>query len=143
MDTPAHVYKTYIHGTIDAVWDAITNPEMTTRYFYGTAVESDWEVGSELIYRYPDGTAASDGEILAIDPPKRLEFTFRALWDEKLTAEGAAREIWELIETSGMVELKIEIYDIGPESLQDFSEGLPYIVAGLKTLVETGHELAS
>jgi uncharacterized protein YndB with AHSA1/START domain/DNA-binding transcriptional ArsR family regulator len=143
MDTPAHVYKTFIRGSMEAVWDAITNPEKTTQYFYGTAVESNWEVGSELNYRYPDGTLASDGEILAIDPPKKLEFTFRALWDEKLTAEGAAREVWELAESSGMVELKIEIYDIGPETLEDFSEGLPYIVAGLKTLVETGQQLAS
>ena len=143
MDTPAHVYKTFIRATIDQVWEAITNPEMTAGYFYGTAVESSWEVGSELNYRYPDGSLASDGEILAIDPPKRLEFTFRALWDEKLTDEGPAREVWELTESSGMVELKVEIYEIGPESLQDFSEGLPYILAGLKTLVETGERLAS
>jgi uncharacterized protein YndB with AHSA1/START domain/DNA-binding transcriptional ArsR family regulator len=143
MDTPAHVYKTFIRATIDQVWEAITSPEMTAEYFYGTAVESNWEVGSELNYRYPDGSLASDGEILAIDPPKRLEFTFRALWDEKLTAEGPAREVWELTESSGMVELKVEIYEIGPESLKDFSEGLPYILAGLKTLVETGDRLAS
>lgn len=143
MENPAHVYKTYIRASIEEVWNAITDPEMTTQYFYGTAVESDWKVGSELNYRYPDGSLASDGEILAIDAPKRLEFTFRALWDETLTAEGPAREVWELAESSGMVELKVEIYEIGPASLKDFSEGLPYILAGLKTLVETGDRLAS
>lgn len=143
MDTPAHVYRTFIRGAIEDVWDAITNPEKTTQYFYGTAVESDWVVGADLNYRYPDGSLAADGEILAIDPPRRLELTFRALWDEKLTAEGPAREVWELAESSGTVELKVEIYEVGPQSLQDFSEGLPYIVAGLKTLVETGQRLAS
>ena len=141
MDRPTHVYKTFVRGTIEEVWDAITNPEKTTQYFYGTAVESEWQVGSRLDYRYPDGTLASDGEILAIDPPKRLEFTFRALWDEALTSEGGAREVWELAESGGMVELKVEIYEIGPRSLEDFSEGLPYILAGLKSLVETGEPL--
>ena len=141
MDKPVHIYKSYIRGSIEAVWDAITNPEKTVQYFYGTEVESDWEVGSPLNYRYPDGTLVSDGEILAIDPPKRLEFTFRALWDEKLAAEGPAREVWELAEINGMVELKLEIYEIGPLSLEDFTGGYPYIVAGLKSLIETGEAL--
>jgi len=141
MEKPVHVYRTYIRGTAEEVWDAITNPEKTAQYFYGTEVQSQWEVGSTMVYVYPDGSLASDGEILAIDPPKRLEFTFRALWDEKLTAEGPAREVWELSESSGMVELKIEIFEIGPLSLENFSEGLPYIVSGLKSLVETGKAL--
>lgn len=141
MDKPVHIYKSYIRGSIEEVWDAMTNPEKTVQYFYGTEVDSDWEVGSTLNYVYPDGSLASDGQILAIDAPKRLEFTFRALWDEKLIAEGPAREMWELSESSGMVELKIEIFEVGPLSLDDFSEGLPYIVAGLKSLVETGEGL--
>jgi hypothetical protein len=41
-----------------------------------------------------------------------------------------------------LVELKVEIFEIGPLSLEDFSEGLPYILSGLKTLVETGTALA-
>lgn len=141
MDKPAHIYKSYIRGSVEEVWDAIVNPDKTVEYFYGTAVESDWEVGSSMTYRYPDGTLASDGEIVAIDPPKRLEFTFRALWEATLTEEGPAREVWELAEMNGMVELKIELYDIGPNTLEDFSNGLPYIVAGLKSLVETGNGL--
>lgn len=141
MEIPAHVYKTYINATAEEVWEAITDPDMTARYFYGTRVESDWEVGSELNYRYPDGTLASDGEVLAIDPPKRLELTFRPLWDTTLKEEGAAREVWSLTETNGMVELSVEIYEIGPKSLEDFIGGLPYIVSGLKTLVETGQSL--
>lgn len=141
MEKPAHVYKTYINATAEEVWAAITDPEMTVQYFYGTRVESGWEVGSELNYRYPDGTLASDGAVIAIDPPKRLERTFRPLWDATLKEEGAVREVWSLTETNGMVELSVETYDIGPKSLDVFSQGLPYIVSGLKTLVETGQSL--
>ncbi len=143
MDQPIHVYKSFIRGSAEDVWDAITNPEKTVQYFYGTAVESEWEVGAPMNYSYPDGSAASEGHIISIDPPKRIEFMFHAMWDEELTAEGPVREVWALSEMSGMVELKVELYDIGPKNLADFSEGLPYIIAGLKSLVETGEALPS
>lgn len=141
MDRPVHIYKTFIRSSAEAVWDAITNPEKTVEYFYGTEVDSDWEVGSSMTYRYPDGRVASEGQIIAIDEPKRLEFTFHAMWDEELAAEGPAREVWAITEMSGMVELKVEIYEIGDKTLDDFTEGLPYIIAGLKSLVETGDGL--
>lgn len=141
MDKPAHIYKSYIRASAEEVWDAITNAEKTVRYFYGTEVSSDWEVGSPMNYSYPDGRIASEGHIISIDPPKRIEFMFHAMWDEELTAEGPVREVWAITEMSGMVELKIELYDIGEKTLEDFQNGLPYIVAGLKSLVETGDAL--
>jgi len=39
------------------------------------------------------------------------------------------------------VELKVEIFEIGEKTLEDFENGLPYIIAGLKSLVETGSPL--
>ncbi len=141
MGKPLHIYKSYILGSIEAVWDAITDPDKTEQYFYGTRVESDWSVGAELTYRYPDGTKASTGRILSIDPPKSIEFTFHALWDEELEAEGPARERFALREVNGMVELTIEVHEAGSKTLEDFADGLPYIVAGLKSLVETGQPL--
>ncbi len=143
VEQPAHIYKSYIRGTAEEVWDAITNPDKTVQYFYGTLVDSRWEVGAEMNYNYSDGTAASTGRIIAIDANKRLEFTFHALWDEELAAEGPVREVWSLEESDGMVELRIELYEVGPKTLQDFKDGLPYIVSGLKSLVETGSGLAS
>jgi uncharacterized protein YndB with AHSA1/START domain len=145
MDKPVHIYKSYIRATVEEVWDAITNPEQTVKYFYGTQVESDWEVGSTMNYTYPDGTVASEGHIIAIDEPKRLEFSFHAMWDEEIKAEGPCREVWALAEINGMVELKIELFDVAEDSktLEDFSNGFPYIVAGLKSLLETGEALPS
>ena len=145
MDKPVHIYKTYIRATADAVWDAITNPEMTVQYFYGTRVDSTWEVGSSMNYHYPDGTPASEGHILSIDAPKRIEFMFHALWDDELKAEGPVREVWALTELNGMVELTIELYDVAEDSktLAEFSNGFPYIVAGMKSLLETGEALPS
>lgn len=143
MDKPVHVYKTFIRGSAQDVWDAIVNPDRTAQYFYGTRVQSDWTVGSSLVYAYPEGTLASDGQIISIDPPKRLEFTFRALWDDELSEAGAVREVWSLNQADGVVELTVELFDLDPggRAFAEFSGGLPYILAGLKSLVETGQPM--
>lgn len=145
VSKPVHIYKAYIKATIDEVWEALVDGDKTVQYFYGTRVESDWEVGSEMNYFYPDGTKASEGHILSIDAPKRMEFTFSPLWDEKLKAEGSSRQIWAIAEINGMSELTIELYDIaeGGAIHEDFANGFPYIVSGLKSLLETGQSLPS
>lgn len=143
VEKPAHVYTAIIRGTVEEVWDAIVDPEKTQQYYFGTRVGSDWEVGALMTYSYPDGTLASTGEIISIDPPKRIEFTFHALWDEALEAEGPVREVWALSEGAGVVELTVELYEIGERTLEEFKGGLAYIISGLKSLVETGKPLPS
>ena len=86
MTKPVHVYSSFIRASIETVWDALTNPELTVRYFYGTIVDCEWRVGASMTYRYPDGRLASTGEVLAIDPPRRLECTFLPEW-------GAEKEV--------------------------------------------------
>jgi len=143
MGAPDHIYKAYINGSQADVWDAIINPEKTVQYFYGTVIEVDLEAGGKMNYSYPDGRPASTGEVIAVDAPNKIEFTFQAMWDEALVAEGPVREVWALAEMKGMVELTIELYDApaGSKTHDDFSNGFPYIVSGLKSLVETGKAL--
>jgi DNA-binding transcriptional ArsR family regulator/uncharacterized protein YndB with AHSA1/START domain len=145
MDKPIHIYKTYIRGTTTDVWEAITNPDLTEQYFYGTRVRSDWVPGSEMTYAYADGRIASTGHIIAIDPPNRMEFTFHARWDSEIEAEGPCREVWTLTDRGDVVELAIELHDLTVDSLRyrDFTEGLPFIVAGLKSVIETGRPLTT
>ncbi|MCP3977300.1 MAG: helix-turn-helix domain-containing protein [bacterium] len=143
MGSPDHIYKAYINGSQAAVWEAITNPDQTEQYFYGTRVVSDWEVGSSMNYYYANGDLAADGAIIAVDAPSRLEFTFHARWDPELVTEGPVREVWSLAEINGMTEVTIELFDapVGSKTLDDFANGFPYIVSGLKSLVETGKGL--
>lgn len=138
---PAHVYQMFINVEPTVVFNALIDGEMTKQYFYGTTVESDWEVGSEIRYVNGDGSLAADGEVIAIDPPNRIEMTFTAHWDPVLTAEGATREHWLVEESNGMSKLTVELYDAGPKTLEDFVGGFPYIFSGLKTLLETGASL--
>ena len=145
MEKPAHVYTVHIAGSADQVWKAITDGDATVHYYYGTRVESSWEPGSPVRYDYPDGTVAADGEVIAVEPNRRLELTFHAHWDEQLEAEGPVREVWTLDESDGITRLTVETWDMEPgtKTYEDFTGGLPYILSGLKTLVETGEPMKS
>ncbi len=144
MSAPAHVYSVYIRTTRDALWRAITDGDETVRYFYGTRVASEWTPGSRIAYTYPDGSVAADGEVLECDPPQRLAMTFHARWDPELEAEGPVRQAWE-IETAGDGLCKLTVVTEGmrpgSKTEREFTGGLPYIVSGLKSLLETAEPL--
>jgi len=145
MDKPSHVYTAHIAAPADRVWNALTDGDMTVQYYYGTRVSSSWEQGAGVSYAFPDGTVAADGEILAIDPGKRIEMTFHARWDPELEAEGPVREVWAIEEANGITTLTHELWDVDPDTktFAEFTGGDSYIISGLKTLVETGSPMGT
>ncbi|HEX2625409.1 MAG TPA: SRPBCC domain-containing protein [Candidatus Limnocylindrales bacterium] len=139
-DAPEHVYSIYINAEPERVWRAITDGAETEQYYFGTIVKSDWKVGSRVSYDYPDGTVAADGEVLACDPPNRLEMTFLARWDPEVEAEGHVRHTWELAAEDGQTRLTVTTSGIkaGSKTAESFGSGIIFIVSGLKTFVEGG-----
>jgi DNA-binding transcriptional ArsR family regulator len=144
MAEPQHVYSIYIRTTPAALWRAITDGDETVRYFYGTRVASDWRVGSAVSYTYPDGSVAADGEVLEIEPGRRVLMTFHARWDPDLDAEGPVRQAWEISDAGdGLCKLSVLTDDMGPKTAKEFGGGIVYIVSGLKTVLETEPVLAA
>ena len=140
MTVPTYVYETYIRCEPEVAWNAIVDGDMTCQYFYGQRVDSRWEVGSSIRYLSPDGSVVAEGEVLSIDPPHRLETTFHALWDPNLAALGPVRQIWLVEPVDTNTKVSVEYYDVAADDprLVDFAQGIPLIVAGMKTLLETG-----
>jgi uncharacterized protein YndB with AHSA1/START domain len=67
-----------INATTAAVWDALTNPEKTKIYMFGCETVSDWQVGSDLLWRgeYEGKEMVFvKGKILEIEPDKLLKYT--------------------------------------------------------------------
>jgi uncharacterized protein YndB with AHSA1/START domain len=139
---PDHVYSVYVKASPERIWKAITDGVETEQYYYGTRVGSAWTPGSRIAYEYPDGTVAADGEVLEIEPPRRLSMTFHAGWSPEIEAEGPVRMTWEIEpdEQSGACRLTVTTSGMraGGHIDQDFAGGIVYIVSGLKTYVETG-----
>ena len=144
MSKPTHVYEAYIRCLPQAAWEAIVDGDQTVQYFYGTRVESDWRPGSAVRYLSPAGDVVADGEVLAIDEPKRLEMMFHPRWDPELESEGAVRTVWLIEAADALTRVRVEYYDLDPASRTygNFVEGIPYIVSGMKTLLETGDPIA-
>jgi uncharacterized protein YndB with AHSA1/START domain/DNA-binding transcriptional ArsR family regulator len=138
LESPDHVYAIYINASPERIWQAITDGDETVRYFYGTRVVSDWNLGSHIRYDYPDGTLAADGEVLAVDPPRRLEMTFHPRWDPEFEAEGAVRQVWQIDADHNASKLTVTRVGLkaGSKQADEFGNGVVYIVSGLKSLVE-------
>ncbi|MCH7585040.1 MAG: helix-turn-helix domain-containing protein [Acidobacteria bacterium] len=145
MTAPSHVYTTYIAGSVADVWRAITDGDRTVKYFYETRVESTWEPGSSIRYLAEDGSVVADGEIISYEPEARVEMLFHARWDPELEAEGPVRQAWIVADAGGTTMLSVEMYDVAVDSktFSEFTGGFPFIVSGLKTLVETGKAMAA
>lgn len=140
---PTFVSSIYIRATPDAVWRALTESDFTLRYYYGNAVETDWRPGS--LYRMTvDDELQIEGRIVEADPPCRLVQTFHAVWDEDVKADSPTRVTWEIEEEMPGVCKVTLVHDglvAGSSTLEQVSGGWPYILSGLKTLLETGRGL--
>jgi uncharacterized protein YndB with AHSA1/START domain/DNA-binding transcriptional ArsR family regulator len=134
---PDYVLETYIRTTPKELWDALTNPEKTPLYYYGSRVESTLQKGSPFRYIGPDGRAMLDGEIIDIVPEKRLETTFIAGW---VPGAPPTRVVYEIEPMGEVVKLTLTHYEF--EKAEAGAEGgWQLIFAGLKTYLETGKPL--
>ena len=138
MTAPDHIHETYIRCTPDAAWQAIVDGEKTAKYFYGTRIECDLEAGAPMRYLDAEGSVVADGEIVAVEPGHRLEMMFHPRWSPELDAAGAVRTAWIVEETMGLTKVRVEYYDLRSPTREEFEGGIPFIVAGMKTLLETG-----
>ena len=66
------VYVTYIRTTPEKLWRALTEPEFTRKFWVDTVQECEWKAGASWKLMAPDGRVADAGEVLEIDPPRRL-----------------------------------------------------------------------
>jgi uncharacterized protein YndB with AHSA1/START domain/DNA-binding transcriptional ArsR family regulator len=150
------VYTTYINTTPERLWQALTEPAFTRRY-WGAELTSDWRVGSTVTW-LESGVRIADPEqvVLEAEPGKRLAYTWHTFTREFGDVHGFDRELvdkWASeprskvtfdIEPFGeLVKLTVVHDDFPPGSsvLEGIRHGWPAILASLKTLLETGEPL--
>ncbi|HWK25480.1 MAG TPA: metalloregulator ArsR/SmtB family transcription factor [Solirubrobacter sp.] len=127
-----YVYVTYIRATPEQVWHALTDAELTARY-WGHANVSDWQPGSPWEHVRSDGSGIADGSgvVLEAEPPARLVLTF----DESRVTFTIERHV-------DIVRLTVTHTDLpSAEDYEAISLGWPAVCANLKSLLETGDVL--
>jgi uncharacterized protein YndB with AHSA1/START domain/DNA-binding transcriptional ArsR family regulator len=144
IDKPTHVFEIFIQAPPEKVWAALTESDFTTQYYYASRVESDWTPGSEFRYTLPDGKEAIRGEVLEAEPGRKLVTTFDACWDDGVAADEPSRISWGIERQGDACKLTVthDGFAGETETYRQISGGMPYILSGLKTLLETGKPLA-
>jgi len=134
------VYVTFIRTTAEKLWEALTDPKFTRQYWFGTAVESGWKNGSPWKLIYPDGTLTDSGEIVEIDPPRRMVIRWQNELRPELKAEGPSLCTMTLEPAGRAVKLTITHELDRPKSrfITAVSGGWPVVLSNLKSLLETG-----
>ena len=137
------VFEIYIKTTPERLWQAITDPEIRSKYSFGARISSDFTPGSRYEMSHPGGLLG-EGENLEVDPPRRLVQSMRALWGEDVKSEGTSRVTWE-IEPIGDDSCRLTVThdELREGANSELYGGWPMILSGLKTWLETGHTLTT
>jgi uncharacterized protein YndB with AHSA1/START domain len=141
--TMEKVYEIYIRTTPERCWEAITTSAIRGKFTFGNDFTEDFTPGAR--YEMSNkGFLLAEGEILEVDPPRRLVQTMRALWSEDVASEGFSRVTWE-IDPIGDDSVRVLVTH---DQLRDGANdeiygGWPMILSGLKTWLETGELLTT
>jgi uncharacterized protein YndB with AHSA1/START domain len=140
MNKSEFVYVVYIRTTPERLWSALTSPDFMKQYWFGMHLQTDWKSGSAWQLVFPDGRVADTGEIVEIDPPRRMVLKWRNDFRPELKAEGYARCTIELAPIADSVKLSItHVMDRAQSQfIEAVSGGWPRILSNLKSLLETG-----
>jgi DNA-binding transcriptional ArsR family regulator/uncharacterized protein YndB with AHSA1/START domain len=156
MEKPSFVYATYIQTTPERLWQALTEPAFTQRYWAMT-FDSDWNPGSTMTWHMRGLTIADPEQVVVeSEPYRRLSYTWQTFtpeWAEaldltddardRLAAEPRSKVTFEIEPLGEQVKLTVIHDDLVPGGLTGslVSQGWPRVLANLKTLLETGDTL--
>jgi uncharacterized protein YndB with AHSA1/START domain len=138
------VFEIYIKTTPERLWQAITDPDIRSKYNFGMRVSSDWTPGSRLEMSAPGaGGLLGEGEVVEADPPHRLVQTMVALWGDDVRSEGESRVTWEIERVGDSCCLTVTHDHLREGANAQLYGGWPMILSGLKTWLETGELLTT
>jgi DNA-binding transcriptional ArsR family regulator/uncharacterized protein YndB with AHSA1/START domain len=155
-DKPAFVYATYIRTTPEKLWQALTSPAFTERY-WSITFDTDWQPGSPMTWKTRSlAIADPDQVVLESEPYRRLSYTWQThspewadavnLTEEagaQLASEPRSKVTFEIDPLGDQVKLTVIHDDLLAGGLTGamVSNGWPRVLANLKTLLETGETL--
>jgi uncharacterized protein YndB with AHSA1/START domain len=142
---PKTVYVTYIAATPEKVWQALTDPAFSKKYFFGFAIEVEPKTGGRFRMLWPDGRVHISGEVVDWSPPRVLAVSWR-VEGMKDFSELPECLVTYVIEPSGeavrLTMSESHSWDVPRDILKGGETGWPKILSSLKSLLETGKPLA-
>lgn len=144
---PRHVNRIAIKATPEQVWQALTDPSKTSKFWFNCAIRSTWEIESP--FELWNGEEKKvEGIILDIDPPKKLVMSWRFFSIPGIESDSPSRITWEIdssVEFPGVTLVTVVHDEIeqAEKTAKILQNGLPIVLSGMKTFLETGSSLVS
>ena len=153
------MYRVYIKASPETIWEAVTQPEWTVKYGYAPLVDYELRAGGAFRAHANEGMKAlgcpdiiSDGEVIEVDPPRKLVQTWRMTMTPEMAAEAFTRLTYDIEPVRGGVTKVTVTHDVtgaplwaamlrGEGETGGAGGGWSEILSGLKTLLETGEQL--
>jgi uncharacterized protein YndB with AHSA1/START domain len=133
------IYRVFIKAPIEMVWSELVKQTQPRPFFWNSSWDTKAMAAGNAYRMVSNGgrTVAVVGEVLEMDPPRRLVTSFR------LTAldDPPSRVIYTLEEAAGGTEFTLITENIvaGCKSEKSMADGAKFIVENFKAYVETGH----
>jgi DNA-binding transcriptional ArsR family regulator/uncharacterized protein YndB with AHSA1/START domain len=158
MHAPSFAYQTFIKTTPERLWQGLTNPAFTRRY-WNIELLTDWTPGAPMTWNHHGVTITDPDQVVVdADPYRRLSYTWHAFIPELAGVFGIADDVlatavaerrskvtFEIEDLGGVVKLTVvhDDFDDGSVVATMVSAGWPRVLSALKTLLETGETLDS
>jgi uncharacterized protein YndB with AHSA1/START domain/DNA-binding transcriptional ArsR family regulator len=156
MGKPEFVYVTYVRTTPEKLWQALTDPAFTRRY-WGVELVTDWAEGAPMTWReHGEETSDPEQRVLVYDPYRRLSYTWHTFTPEwakavgfdedkraAMAAESRSKVTFDLEPVGATVRLTVthDGFDEGSVVLESVRGGWPYLLSSMKSLLESGESL--
>jgi uncharacterized protein YndB with AHSA1/START domain len=136
-----------IKAPVSKVWDGLTRPEIIKQYFFGTNTETEWKVGGPIKFsgEYQGHKYEDKGTVLAFEPQRLIKYKY---WSSMSGTEDKPENYltitYQLEPLGDATLLRIVQEDVKDEATKNHSEeNWKKVLAGLKTLLEDGQEIAA
>ncbi len=138
--TATLTFDTYVRATPDQMWVALTDSAIVPRWRFGMSFEGDWQAGSHLTSRSPDGV----GTVLDAVPGRRLVYNWEQPDSPEVNGGHPSTVSFELTPMGPTTHLHVEHSDLEEDGpfCRIVTGGWPMILSSLKSLLETGEPLS-
>lgn len=143
---PRNINQIAIKAKPEQVWQALTDPAKTSKFWFNCAIRTSWEIESPFELWNGEEKKA-EGIILEMDPPKKLMMSWRFVSFPGTEMETPSRITWEIgshTELHGVTLVTVvhDEFEKAMSTAKILENGLPIVLSGMKTLLETGEALA-
>lgn len=143
---PRHVNRIAIKAAPEQVWQTLTDPDKTSKFWFNCAIRSTWEIHSPFELWNGEEKKA-EGVILEITPPNKLVMSWRFISFPGTESDTPSRMTWEIdahAELQGVTLVTVvhDEFEQAANTAKILENGLPIVLSGMKTLLETGEVLA-